>query len=50
MKIKHLQSELKEKKKNAQAIGKEYTSLQDEYNATSKQVSQIKVQSCWACI
>jgi len=43
LRIKHITSELKEKKKAVQALGKDQTALQNEYDISLKAVNQLKV-------
>ncbi len=43
MKIKHLTSELKEKRSSVKQAGKDYTSLQEEYEVGNKALAQLKV-------
>eukprot|EP01114_Cavostelium_apophysatum_P019873 TRINITY_DN6515_c0_g1_i1.p1 TRINITY_DN6515_c0_g1~~TRINITY_DN6515_c0_g1_i1.p1 ORF type:complete len:1177 (+),score=479.47 TRINITY_DN6515_c0_g1_i1:127-3657(+) len=42
MKIKHITTELKDKKKASQIAGKEYTSLQNEHEVSSKETAKLK--------
>jgi peptidoglycan hydrolase CwlO-like protein len=45
LKIKHINEELKEKKKLAQHEGKEYTKLKSEHEALTKEMDALKVSS-----